>query len=130
MYCLMPNMYMDWKRMTSLNDLNGCDLVQSKILICKINGNNHDRLNYRNIMHKIYGIIGNRKKIKKTTQLNIEFGEYTEKGYKYIEDLDMSIQGTDAKLTLREIVNQCTTYKIKLEMKIMLNNAMLVELKI
>lgn len=121
LYCLVPSTYTSIKKVDS-QEIKKCDLVQSKITECKINNKEHDRLNYRNVLHRIYNIIGDRKKIKKKSLLNIEFGEYTDKGYKYVKKLDMSIQGTDAKSTLYEIINQCKVHKIKLELKIKLND--------
>ena len=127
LYCLIPSAYTSIRKVNS-HEIKKYDLTQSKITGCKINNKEHDRLNYRNIMHRIYNIIGDRKKIKKSTLLNIEFGEYTDKGYKYVKKLDMSIQGTDARLTLYEIINQCKIHKIKLELKIKLNNGQSIDI--
>jgi hypothetical protein len=128
LYCLMPNMYVSIKKVDG-QKIKKYNLTQSKIIACKINNKEHDRLNYRNIMHRIYSIIGDRKKIKKKSLLNIEFGEYTNKGYKYMKKLDISIQGTDAKTTLYEIINQCEVHKIKLELNIKLNNGIIVGIR-
>jgi hypothetical protein len=122
-YCLMFNTYEEIKEINTFEQLKDINLVQSKIIMCNINEEKHDRLNYRNIMHTIFLIIGRREKIKKNTCINIEFGNYTDKGYKYIEDLDISIQGTDATLSLKEIMSQCKKNKIKLEMEIKLNDS-------
>ena len=52
-----------------------------------------------------------------------EYGFYTDKGYKYIDDLDISIQGTDSKSSLYEIFNQCKKNNIKLKMEIKLDDS-------
>lgn len=127
LYCLCPNMYQKVQQIKSIRTVN---LTQSKISSCHLNDVSHTRLNYRSILHQIYKIIGTREAIKKRTLLNIEFGKYTQKGYKYIEDLDMSIQGTDARQTLAEIMNQCKKNKIKLSLYIKLDTGNQIQIKI
>jgi hypothetical protein len=122
-YCLMFSMYEEIKEIYTSDQLRGINLVQSKVIMCNIDDEKHDRLNYRNIMHTIFLKIGKREKVKKNTHINIEYGNYTDKGYKYMEDLDMSVQGTDAKMTLKEIILQCKKNKIKLEIEIQLNDS-------
>jgi hypothetical protein len=123
LYCLSMNRYKDEKLMSCKN------LVQSKVYSCNIDGKNMERLNYRSILFTIYRIIGDRKRIKKKTLINIEFGKFTQKGYKYMEELDMSIQGTDSRATLKEIINQCNVNKIKLGIGIQLNDGSIAEIK-
>lgn len=120
-YCLLKNMYCEPVKIT-FEKLKTVDFVQSKISTCVIKNKKHDVLTYRNILHTIYLHINDRKLIKKNTFINIEFGQYTNKGYKYMTELDISIQGTDAKTSLKEIINQCKINKINLFLEIMLDN--------
>ncbi|ATZ80234.1 hypothetical protein BMW23_0176 [Bodo saltans virus] len=120
-YCLNFAAY-DIANKIKYTDVNKFDFTQSKIIECKINSKNHDRLNYRNILMKVYELLNDKNLIKKNTIINIEFGKYTEKGYKYIEELDMSLQGTDSNMTIKEIINQCKKNKIKIHMKIIMND--------
>lgn len=116
-YCLMPYTYCD-----TSNKINRVNITYSKVVKCNINKKEHNILNYRNILLHIYKIIGKRELIKKNTLANIEYGKISIRGYRYIEDLDMSLQGIDAYQTFCEIKNQCKANKIKLELIIRLDN--------
>jgi hypothetical protein len=120
-YCLNYVAY-DGIKKIQYTDVENLNFTQSKILECIINKKNISRLNYRSILMHIYNILGDKKIIKKNTRLNIEYGEYTNKGYKYIENLDISLQGTDSNMTIKEILNQCKKNKIKIHMKIVMND--------
>lgn len=126
-YCLMYHTYEENKEFNTLDQLKTINFVQSKVIRCNIDNKEHERLNYRNIMHTIFLKIG-RNKIKKHTRINIEYGLYTDKGYKYIEELDVSVQGTDAPTTIYEIIHQCKKHKIKLDMGIQLDNGAIIKI--
>ena len=56
------------------------------------------------------------------TILNIREEKINERGYKYYENLGLSIQRVDAKTTLKEIINISKIKNCKIELKIKLNN--------
>ena len=117
-YCLLPYVYIDKPYTYTLKDI-----YYSKILACDINGEKCDVLNYRNILLRIYRLIGKKELIKKNTLVNIEYGNISIRGYRYIKELDMSLQGIDSRMALREITNQCKKNQIKLSLHIKLNDS-------
>ena len=60
--------------------------------------------------------------IKDHSILNNSEEEINERGYKYYENLGLSIQGADAKTTLKEIINISKIKNCEIELKIRLNN--------
>jgi superfamily II DNA or RNA helicase len=98
------------------------DFTFSKILSCFMNGDEKKNLSYNGVIKNIFNIINDRDLIKKNTSLNIKIGKIDGKGFDYISSLDISIQGVDANIGMKEIVNQCKLNEIDLKMNIDLNN--------
>ena len=77
-----------------------------------------------------YKEINNLESIFKNTILRLDKSERDDKGYKYYEDLKFSIQGSDAKHSLLEVIRQCLynnfSFEIDVELdkigKLYLNN--------
>ena len=88
---------------------------------CKINKNKHDIKKYKKILTHIYSNT-NTETIMQNTILNISQQEIYEKGFEYYPKLGMSIQGTDARRTLKEIINIIKIKNDSIELKIKLKN--------
>jgi hypothetical protein len=97
--------------------------INSEIIKCNINNIICDKLKYISILKMIYEIINDPIKIMSKTKLNIRSDEYTDKGYYYIKNLNISIQYRDTNTNLLEIINQCIENNISISMEIKLNNS-------
>ena len=106
----------------SVNDIKKYEFGGSNILSCTLNNNKMTKLKYKSLLEKIYKIIDNGTKIIKNSKLNIKTTKKTDEGFKYYEDLGISIQAVDSNKSLLEIVNQCIENKISIIMKIRLND--------
>ena len=62
----------------------------------------------------------------KNTTLNIKTIEYNHRGFYYLEELGISVQGVDANKCLYEIVNQSKKNNINLDIKIKLSDNKLI----
>ena len=89
-------------------DLRNSTLVKSEINTEILNFNK-----YKHLLLHLYSKI-DINIIVKNTVLNISMEELYDKGYKYYENLGMSIQGSDTKRTLKEIINVSKLNKINL----------------
>jgi hypothetical protein len=98
----------------------------SNVIYCKINYINLKEKKYKSILIYLYKLIiiknNGKEKILKNTHLNISEDVINNKGYKYYNDLKLSVQGADANKTLEEIINFSKLEKNKLEIKIKLKN--------
>jgi hypothetical protein len=113
-------------------DLKKYNFQKSQIISCDINGKKVKKLKYKSILFDVYHIIDNNVKIikNKINKINIKIGEHNDKGYDYIEDLEISVQDVEAKTSLEEILNQCICNKIKINFEIKLKNDNYVRIKI
>ena len=75
-------------------------------------------------------IINDGSKIIKKSKLNIKTLKKKDEGYYYLYDLGISIQGVGSNKCLAEIINQVEENKIKLSMKIKMNNGIIAIVKI
>ena len=106
-----------------INDINKIkehNFTKSKIIYCKINDDEHNKLKYHSILHKIYEIIECGTKIIINTELNIKTIKKYDEGFNYIENLGISIQNVDSNKCIYEIVKQSIKNNIKISMKIQL----------
>lgn len=113
---------------THLHELKNFDFKKSKIVSCKINDYNINKLKYKSILNYIYKLIDNGSKIIKNTTLNIKTIEENNDGFYYLDDIGISIQGAESNKCLLEIINQCIVNDIDINLKIKLNNLSTVNL--
>ena len=97
------------------------DLSYSNIRECKINGINNNSNRYNTLLLFLYSDM-EKQSLLNHTILNIREEEINRRGFKYYENLGLSIQGADAKTTLKEIINISKIKNCEIELKIRLNN--------
>jgi CRISPR/Cas system CSM-associated protein Csm4 (group 5 of RAMP superfamily) len=97
------------------------NLRGSTITECKINNENYDIHKYKKLLIKLYSITDNETILQNTT-LNISQQEIYDRGFKYYNQLGLSIQGADARRTLKEIINIVNIKRYSMELKIKLRN--------
>jgi len=97
------------------------DLTYSKVLNCYINNELIHLHKYKQIILHMYNSI-NIQSIIQNTILNISNKERYDKGFKYYENLGISIQGSDARRLLKEIININKIKKDSITLKIQLRN--------
>jgi hypothetical protein len=112
----------------SENDLFQKNLRNSKILECKINGNNINVNKYKKLLIHVYSDIDTNIIIQNTI-LNITTEKIWEKGFEYHDTLNISIQGADAKRTLKEIIKMISVKNHTMELKIKLNDDEIINYK-
>lgn len=100
--------------------------TNSKIIKCFINGIEFNKLKYNSIIYHLYYLINNTKKIKPHSLLKIIDGEKNINGYKYIKNLDISIQGNDSNKCIKEIYNQASKNNINIVISIQFHNKKIV----
>ena len=112
----------------SKEDLMKKDLAHSKIVYSRIN--NFDiykfNLSYKGVLKILYGMIP-KETIVEHTKFNIKKYKFNDNGYKWDEDLGLSIQGKDAKHTLAEIVMFTEIQKFNMYIMIELENEEIIE---
>ena len=114
----------------NLDNLDTINFSSSQITSCKINNDNHEIYKYKSILNKIYEIIDDGTKIIRNTCLNIKTIRCTDKGFYYLKNLGISVQGVDANKCIYEIINQCIENNINLKINIKLNDNKLINVLI
>jgi predicted RNA methylase len=117
-------------QINNLDRLAQYDFCNSNIVSCKINNDILNKNKYKSILNDIYNIINSGTKIIKNTTLNIKTIEYNHKGFYYLEELGISVQGVDANKCIYEIVKQCKKNDITIDIKIKLNDNKLINVNI
>jgi len=97
------------------------NLRGSTILECKINNINNDIKKYKKLLIKLLEET-DMQIILQNTILNISQQEIYDKGFEYYTNLGVSIQGADARRTLKEIINIIKIKNYNMELKIKLKN--------
>ena len=97
------------------------NLRGSTILECKINGVNNNIKKYKKLLINLYSTT-DMETILQNTILNISQQEIYDKGFEYYANLGVSIQGADARRTLKEIINIIKIKNDNMELKIKLKN--------
>ena len=97
------------------------DLLGSTITECKINNVNNDIKKYKKLLIYLYSTT-NIETILQNTILNISQEEIYDKGFKYYNQLGLSIQGAETRRTLKEIINIIKIKNYSMELKIKLKN--------
>ena len=105
------------------------NLKGSKILECKIMNEILDIKKYKKLLIRLYFNM-NKQTILQNTILNISEEEINDKGFDYYESLDLYIQGSDARRTLKEIINIIKIKNSSMELKIRLKNDEIIRFKI
>ena len=95
------------------------NLRGSTILECKINNMIRDIKKYKKLLINLYSETDIETIIENTT-LNIKREERYDKGFQYYSNLRISIQGSDTRKTLHEIINiiQINNYSMELKIKL------------
>lgn len=109
-------------KINKIEDIKKHNFTKSDILLCSLNNKVITKLKYKFILNNVYKIINDGTKIIRDSKLNIKTTNKIDEGFYYLEDLGISIQGTDSNKSLLEIINQCVKNEINLIMKIKLNN--------
>jgi hypothetical protein len=107
-------------RIINIQDIKNYNFCKSIILDCKINDNNFTKLKYTSILGEIYNIINDGTTIIKNTKLNIKTIIKEDEGFRYLDNIGISVQCVESNKCLLEISNQCIKNKIKLSIKIKL----------
>jgi hypothetical protein len=107
-------------RNINIQDIKNYNFCKSIILDCKINDNNFTKLKYTSILGEIYNIINDGTTIIKNTKLNIKTIIKEDEGFRYLDNIGISVQCVESNKCLLEISNQCIKNKIKLSIKIKL----------
>jgi len=97
------------------------NLRGSTIVECKINNINNDMHKYKKLLIYLYSTT-DIETILQNTILNISQQEIYDKGFEYYNQLGVSIQGADARRTLKEIINIIKIKNYSMELKIKLKN--------
>jgi hypothetical protein len=97
------------------------NLRGSTITECKINNVNNDIHKYKKILIYLYSTTDTVTILQNTT-LHILQEEIHDRGFRYYTNLGLSIQGADARRTLKEIINIIQIKNYSMELKIKLNN--------
>jgi hypothetical protein len=104
------------------------DFKKSQILSCYINNIKLDLNKYKQILEYIYDYINDKDIIKDNTILNIEDGNISDRGFKFIEKYNFSVQGAESNKTLKEIINICLTCDINIKSSIKLESNKIINL--
>jgi hypothetical protein len=110
------------KNIVTYEQLSNYDLSFSTITNCIINGTISTKNNYSSILREIYLMIGSGTRIILNTILKIETGKITNCGFRYLQELGISVQGVDSNKRTQEILNQCLKNNITIEMYVTLQN--------
>jgi hypothetical protein len=97
---------------TDIQDIQKYNFCKSVILDCYIDNNNFTKLKYISILEEIYNIINDGTTIIKNTKLNIKTIRKEDNGFKYLDNIGISVQGVNSNKCLLEISNQCIKNKI------------------
>lgn len=118
------NIILKKKRNIKINDideLSNYNFCKSKVIKCNIDDETLNKLAYKQILEYVYNIIGDPIKIIDNRKVNIKIGDLSgDKGFYYLENLKISIQGVDSNRCLYEIINQCTNNRFTIKMTIKL----------
>jgi hypothetical protein len=99
------------------------DFTSSDILEVVIDNKKLEITKYFSLLKYIYNLIDNKKLILDNTIMNIKTGNLDkQKGFRYIEKHNISVQRTANNRTIKEILNMCNICNICKKIKIQLSN--------
>lgn len=105
--------------MNSVEDsLSSFDFKGSSVRRANIEGIEIEKLSYWGIIRGIYEFLGDVEHIVENSQLSIVEGKYTEKGYVWIKELDISVQGVTSDRSVKEIFKQILENRLTFFMEI------------
>ena len=113
---------------TDIKDIKDYDFKKSIILECLIDNKEFTKLKYKSILEQIYKLINDGVKIIKNTKLNIKTLKKEDEGFYYLDNIGISVQGSESNKCLLEIIHQCIENEIKLSIKIKLLNEITINL--
>lgn len=116
------------KEKITLKELLKYDFKHSTIQSCEINNKKLDFTKYKPIIFYLYRILNNTDLIFENTNLNIKSEKKEDKGFDYLEELNISIQGVDSNKAIKEIYNMSKLGNIEINIKIKLENDKIVTL--
>jgi hypothetical protein len=105
------------------------DLKGSKIIGCIVNDKNSNINKYHQLLIHLYSEVDLNTILQNST-LNISLDKISEKGFKYYDDIGLSIQSVEARKTLKEIINIVKVMNYSLELRIKLKNEEIIRFKI
>ena len=127
------NKYIKWHYDTFMEKLKpqekqicDYDFAKSEILLCEINNKLVEKLTYINILRKVIEISDRKKIIGIYT--NIIDDIKNSDGYKYYDELKLSIRNLNSTESVKEIHHICDANKIKLRMDIKLASGDMVKI--
>lgn len=91
-------------------------IINTKIVSCRINKKSVERLKYSSILVELLAQC--RHVTRNTKYVNMTKEKQIDKGYKFYNELGLSIRYACAEKTLYEILNQCVVNNIRLKIKI------------
>ena len=103
------------------HDFTSSIIQSAKIMFLGIE-HKPSKLKYKTVRDVVYRLIGDSSTIIQNAKINIVKENRTDKGFEYMEDLQISTQGVDSNTCLYEIVNQCKKNNISIQMQIKLKN--------
>lgn len=110
----------------NINDLKQYNFKKSLILECYIDGEKMKKNKYKPILIYVYNKINDGSKIIKNTKLKIITTKKQIEGFRYYKNLGISVQGINGKNCLFEILYQCKLNNINIQMKIKLQDDLIV----
>jgi len=120
--------YKELEKNNNIKTIMNNNMTFSKLKKVIINDLNTNIDSYKQLINYIYNEIKDVDKIIKYTILRIEKGERNTNGYKYFEDLNISIQGADAKHSILEIIRQSIINKLNFNIDIELKDKNIINL--
>lgn len=106
------------------HELLELDLTHAKVLDARLNGKSVDRMNWSFLLGRILICamrrFGDFENLRKFFRMNIVNGFKKDKGYRYIEEINISFQAMSANDTCAVIVNVAQSLEIEFEIVFML----------
>jgi hypothetical protein len=116
----IPKVY--FRIINNISELDNFNFSNSTINSVYINGNYYNNCTkFRQILNQLYLIINNGATIIKKSILNISTLQLKDKGFYYIPQIGISVQGADSNKIMKEAYIQAIKLKIKLEIVINFN---------
>lgn len=106
-------------KITSLDELKKLDFANSNIVYTNINGKIINKANYSSIIREIYSIIRVPEKIIKESTLKIHEGIKKDCGYRYYEEMKLSLPPVQSKPAIREILHMAITFDIMIDITVL-----------
>jgi hypothetical protein len=119
------NYYLERKleyKKISVEKIGKYDFKNCKINYCSLNNAIINLSSINKLLIKVYEIINDKNQIIKNSKINILPVVNLSKGFENLKKLNISYSKPDNNIGIYEIVNQCESNNIKLDVKIILQN--------